>query len=62
MYLHFRYQRDREKPHDAANNMKKLLSELKHLSLKHKVAMELGLNDVVLSKYDSGYMNDLQRL
>lgn len=60
--MHFRYQRDREKPHDAANNMKKLLSELKHLNLKYKVAMELGLTDVLQSKYDSGYMNDLQHL
>lgn len=42
--------------------MKKLLAELKHLTLKHKVAMELGLSDVVQSKYDAGYMNDIQRL
>lgn len=61
--LFFRYQRDREKPVEAANNMRKLLAELKHLSLKQKIALDLGWNDLVSPKiFDVGYMNDIQRL
>ncbi len=42
--------------------MKKLLLELKHLTLKNKLAMELGLHEVVQSKHDAGYMNDILQL
>ena len=56
-----RYQRDREKPQEAVNNMRKLLQELKHLTLKQKVAHELGLSDIQC-KYDAGYLNDIQQL
>lgn len=57
-----RYQRDREKPPEAASNMKRLLGELKHLILRQKIALDLGWNDLVQPKFDTGYMNDLHRL
>lgn len=58
-----RYQRDKDKPLEAPNNMKKLLGDFRHLTLRQKLAVELGLKDLVQShKYDAGYMNDLQQL
>lgn len=50
---------------DATNNMKKLLTlHLKNLPLKHKLATDLGMSDVLqsMSSYDSGYLSDLARL
>lgn len=43
--------------------MRRLLADLKNLILKQKLALELGFNDLFpSSKYDAGYMSDLQRL
>lgn len=42
--------------------MKKLFMELKNLTLKQKLMVELGLTDLIPPKYDTGYMNDLLRL
>ena len=51
------------KTHEVTNNMKRLLVDLKSLTLKQKLAMELGFNDLFpSSKYDAGYMSDIQRL
>lgn len=60
-----RYLHDREKPLDATANIKRLLTYLKNLPLKRKIAMELGLTDVVQSisaTFDEGFLNDLARL
>ena len=45
--------------------MRKLLAvHLKNLPLKHKLATELGLSDILqsMSSYDSGYLSDLAKL
>ena len=60
--LLFRFQRDKEKTSEAFNNMRKLLADLKHLPLKQKLTSQLGLNEVMPSKYDASYMSDIQRL
>lgn len=60
-----RFQHDKDKTVETANNMRKLLAvHLKNLPLKHKLATELGLSDVLqsMSSYDSGYLSDLAKL
>ena len=45
--------------------MKKLLGHLKNLTLKRKLALELGLTDVLHSfspAFDEGFLNDVARL
>ena len=44
-----RNQHDRERPADSTANMKRLLSHLRNLPLKRKIATALGLSDVLLS-------------
>eukprot|EP00731_Ephydatia_muelleri_P024068 Em0016g339a len=59
------FQHDKDKTVETANNMRKLLAvHLKNLPLKHKLATELGLSDVLqsMSSYDSGYLSDLAKL
>ena len=60
-----RYQHDRERPADSAANMKRLLSHLRNLPLKRKIATDLGLSDVLLSlspTQDEGFLHDVARL
>lgn len=60
-----RFLHDREKPLEATTNIKRLLTYLKNLPLKRKIAMELGLTDVVQSvsaTFDEGFLNDVARL
>lgn len=64
-YLCCRYLHDREKPPEAATNMKKLLGHLRNLPLKRKLATELGLTEVLHSlspNFDEGFLNDVARL
>ena len=60
-----RYQRDRERPPESAVNMRKLLTHLRNLPLKRKIATDLGLSDVLQSlspTQDEGFLNDIARL
>jgi spatacsin len=60
-----KYQHDRERPADSAANMKRLLSHLRNLPLKRKIATDLGLSDVLLSlspTQDEGFLHDVARL
>ncbi len=61
----YRYLRDRRRPSDATSNMKKLLAQLKNLPLKRKLAMDMGLVDVLHSlppDFDDGFLSDIARL
>ena len=63
--LHYRYIHDRERPPEAASNMKKMLAHLKNLPLKKTIAQQLGMNDLLQSlsnTYDEGFLNDIARL
>ena len=68
VYSHFcsaRYQHDRERPAESAANMKRLLTHLRNLPLKRKIATDLGLLDVLQSlspTQDEGFLNDVARL
>ena len=56
---------DRDRAPEATAHMKKVLVHLKSLPLKRKLAVELGLTDVLqtLSPHlDEGFLNDVARL
>ena len=56
---------DRERPPEAATNMKKMLVHLKNLPLKKTIAQQLGMHDLLQSlssTYDQGFLNDISRL
>ena len=60
-----RYLRDKEKSMETTGNIKKLLTHLKNLPLKKKLALELGLKDVLQSMattFDDSFLNDVSRL
>ena len=60
-----RYQHDRERLPESATNMKRLLTHLRNLPLKRKIATDLGLSDVLKSlspTQDEGFLNDIARL
>ena len=63
--LHCRYMHDRDRPPEAASNMKKMLAHLKNLPLKKTIAQQLGMNNLLQSlsnTYDEGFLNDIARL
>ena len=50
---------------ETTGNIKKLLTHLKNLPLKKKLALELGLKDVLQSMattFDDSFLNDVSRL
>ena len=60
-----RFQHDRERLAESANNMRRLLTHLQNLPLKRKIATDLGLSDVLQSlspTQDEGFLNDIARL
>ena len=60
-----RFQHDRERPAESANNMRRLLTHLQNLPLKRKIATDLGLSDVLQSlspTQDEGFLNNIARL
>ena len=64
-HLFFRFLHDRDRAPEATAHMKKVLVHLKNLPLKRKLAIELGLTDVLqtLSPHlDEGFLNDVARL
>ena len=63
--LHCRYMYNRDRPPEAASNMKKMLAHLKNLPLKKTIAQQLGMNDLLQllsNTYDEGFLNDIARL
>ena len=56
---------DRERPPEAAGNMKKMLGHLKNLPMKKVIAEQLGMSDILQSlvaTYKEGFLNDVARL
>ena len=57
-----RYLHDREKTPESAANMKRLLTHLRNLPLKKKLATDLGITDLLSPTLDEGFLNDIARL
>ena len=63
--LSCRYLHDRERPPEAASNMKKMLVHLKNLPMKKMIAEQLGMKDVLqslIATYNEGFLNDVAKL
>ena len=55
IFLHQRYLLERSRSNDMYNNMKRILSYCNSLALKHKISMQLGLQEI----YSGNLVNDV---
>ena len=62
-YSHIRYLLERSHSSDMSSNMKKILNYCTSLTLKHKISMQLGLQEAYPETVvNDGFLSDVTKL
>ena len=63
LFLYQRYLLERSRSNDMSSNMKRILSYCNSLALKHKISMQLGLQEIYSGNLvNDGFLSDVTKL